>query len=199
MEIPSRSAPFDWSKTRAGWNPDVQRHLQDRTILNGYDRSAGIDNVNYGTNAYRMICETIYTLAENYQHPYRSGHIDKNTQTAIRHYIDAIYDSNWKKQQDEWIIREGIFELYHSGINFLFVPVLLWPFDPAAGHRQWRDILPESIPDRFVMFNESQSPLPICGNNPFVGEDPGYHSGPQGQEIIAQNWYDRIVKDFGLV
>ena len=198
MEIPARAAPFDWKNTGAGWNPEVQRHLQDRAILNGYDKSAGIDNVNYGKNAYRMICETIYTLAENYQHPYRSRLIDKNTQTAIRYYIDCLYDSNWKKQQDEWIIREGILELYHSGIDFLFVPVLLWPFDPLAGNTQWRNILPASIPDRYTMWEEKQSPLPICGNNPFLGEDPGYHSGPLGQEIIAQNWYDRITRSFGI-
>lgn len=198
MEIPARSAPFDWNRSRTGWAPDVQKHLWNRSLMNGYDRSAGIDNVNYGHNDYRMICETIYTLAENFEHPYRSGHIDLNTQTAIRYYIDSIYDSNWKKQQDEWIIREGIFELHHSGINFLFVPALLWPFDPAAGRRQWRNIMPITIPDRCVMWDESQSPLPICGNNPFRGEDPGYHSGPQGQEIIAENWFQRIRTDFNL-
>jgi hypothetical protein len=146
-----------------------------------------------------MICETIYTLAENFDHPYRSGLISKTAQTAVRHYIDGIYDSNWKKQQDEWIIKSGIYELYHAGIDFLFVPVLLWPFDPALGRRQWRDTMPAVIPDRYVMFNEPESPLPITGNNPFDGEDPGYHSGPQGQAIIADNWYQRISRDFRLV
>jgi hypothetical protein len=48
------------------------------------------------------------------------------------------------------------------------------------------------------MFDEKQSVLPICGNNPFEGEDPGYHSGPRGQEIIADNYYRRIVDDFDL-
>ena len=197
MEIPATAAAFDWTKKRDGWNPDIQRHLQDRTLKNGYCREDGIDNVNYGNNNYNMICETIYTLAENYSHPYRSGAINKTAQTAVRHYIDAIYDSNWKKQQDEWIIKEGIYELFHSGIDFLFVPVLLWPFDPALGQNQWRNTI-TAIPDRNVMFNEPESMLPICGNNTFEGEDPGYHSGAQGQEIIANNWYRRITQDFGL-
>lgn len=198
MEIPAASAPFDWSKSTGGWNPDIQKHLQDRSLKNGYRREDGIDNINYGNNNYNMICETIYTLAENYDHPYRSGPISKPAQTAIRHYIDAIYDSEWKKQQDEWLIKEGIFELYHAGINFLFVPVLLWPYDPDLGKNQWREVIPKTIPDRYVMFDEFESVLPICGNNPFSGEDPGYHSSPQGQKIIAENYYRRITQDFDL-
>jgi hypothetical protein len=89
--------------------------------------------------------------------------------------------------------------LYHAGINFLFVPVLLWPFDPALGQKQWRQVISPAIPDRNVMSNEPESVLPICGNNPFEGNDPGYHSGARGQEIIANNYYQRISRDFGLV
>jgi len=199
MEIPATAAPFDWAKSTSGWSPDVQRHLQDRTLKNGYCREDGIDNVNYGHNNYNMICETIYTLAENFDHPYRSGLISKTAQMAIRHWIDGIYDSEWKKQQDEWIIKSGIYELYHSDINFLFVPVLLWPFDPALGANHWRQTICPAVPDRNVMFNEPESVLPICGNNPFIGDDPGYHSGTRGQEIIASNYYQRISRDFGLV
>jgi hypothetical protein len=194
MEIPATAAPFDWKKSTSGWNPDVQRHLQDRSLKNGYRREYGINNVNYGNNNYNMICETIYTLAENYDHPYRSGLISKTAQTAVRHWIDGIYDSEWKKQQDEWIIKSGIYELYHAGIDFLFVPVLLWPFDPATGELQWRNILPPIVPDQYIMFNEPESVLPITGNHPFEGSDPGYHSSPRAQQIIAENYYLRIKR-----
>jgi hypothetical protein len=199
MEIPAAAAPFDWTKKQDGSDPDMQRHLQDRTLKNGYRREDGINNVNYGHNNYNMICETIYSLAKNFDHPYRSGLISKTAQTAVQYWIDGIYDSNWKKQQDEWIIKSGIYELYHSGINFLFVPVLLWPWDPALGREQWRNVISTVIPDRNVMFNESESVLPLTGNNPFEGKDPGYHSGPRGQQLIADNYYQRISRDFGLV
>lgn len=200
MEIPAKAAPFDWNYTPTkdpslpqGWAPKIQDHLQDRTIKNGYCREHGINNVNYGNNNYNMICETIFTLAENIDNQHRSGKISKSTQQAVRHYIDSIYDSEWKKQQDEWIIKEGIFELYHAGIDFLFVPVLLWPFDPDTGEQAWRQIMPSSIPQRYVMSCEPESVLPICGNNMFTGDDPGYHSNAKGQEIIAENYYRRIV------
>ena len=47
MEIPATAAPFDWKKSTGGWDPEIQRHLQDRTLKNGYDRADGINNVNF--------------------------------------------------------------------------------------------------------------------------------------------------------
>jgi hypothetical protein len=193
MEIPARAAPFDWSRSCNGWAPDIQKHLQDRTIKNGYRRQDGIDNVNYGNNNYNMICETIFTLAENYPHPYRLGLINKEVRRAVKHYIDRLYDSEWKKQQDEWIIQSGIFELFHAGIEFLLVPVLLWPWDSNKSQTQWRDVISTVIPDRLIMVDEPCSILRICGNHPFPGQDPGYHSGPDGQQIIADVYRQRIV------
>jgi hypothetical protein len=198
MEIPARAAPYDWSQKNQGWDPPLQRHLQDRKLNNGYDRAAGIDNVNYGNNDYRMICETIFTLAENYPHPYRSGLIDQDSQTAIRYYIDAIYDNQWKKQQDEWIIRNGWSELYHAGIKFLAIPCLLWPFDPDD-QALWRRAVPAPIPDHYVVTQSEHSPLSVCGNHAFAGADPGYHSSPQGQTALADLWYQRITQEFDLL
>jgi hypothetical protein len=192
MEIPARAAPYDWSIKGGGENPPLERHLQDKHKNNGYNQADGINNVNYGNNNYNMICETIFSLAENYPHPYRSGKIDKQTQTAIRHWIDCIYDTHWKKQQDEWIIREGILQLYLDGIKFFVQPVLLWPHD-IENKTLWRDAFPSIIPDQYIIQSSQESVLSVCGNNPFTGEDPGYHSNPVGQKMVAENWYNRIT------
>jgi hypothetical protein len=198
MEIPAASAPYDWEhNVPGGENPPLEQHLQNRELKNGYDRRDGIDNVNYGNNNYNMICETIFSLAENYPHPYRSGKISKDAQRGVRSWIDSIYDNAWKKQMDEWIMVEGILQMYLDGIKFLVLPNLLWPFNPN-NQTQWRDAFPRVIPDRYILTDSSESPQAICGNNPFVGEDPGYHSSAQGQAIIADQWYCRITEQFGL-
>jgi len=197
MEIPATAAPYDWSQRNQGWDPPLQRHLQDSTKKNGYQRKDGIDNVNYGNNNYNMVCETIFTLAENFPHPYRSGLISRDAQTAVRHYIDAIYDTEWKKQQDEWIIVGGLLELYLEGIPFIVCPALLWPFDPN-NQDQWRYAFPAAIPDHYIILDYRHSPLTISGSNPFEGEDPGYHSGQQGQKIIADMYYRRITESHGI-
>jgi hypothetical protein len=73
---------------------------------------------------------------------------------------------------------------------------LLWPFDPANS-ALWRQSIPKTIPDHFVLLDERESPLSVCGNNPIEGghnADPGYHSNPQGQKIIANNYYQHITQ-----
>jgi hypothetical protein len=198
MEIPSAAAPYRaTSNENKGWGNDLQNHLQDRTLKNGYDRNAGIDNINYGKNNYRMICETIFSLAENYHHQYRSVRISQESQTAVKHYVDQLYDSNWKKQQDEWIIREGILQLYLNNIKFLVVPILLWPWD-ANNNQLWRQSFPTLIPDHYIMLNEPESYLPISSQYPHTGDDPGYHMSAQGQQVISKNFYRRMIQDHGL-
>jgi hypothetical protein len=187
MEIPAKAAPYDWNTAATAWDPPLQRHLQNREIKNGYDRDDGINNVNYGHNHYRMICETIFSLAENYPNRFRHGDIDRDTQRAVKHYIDRIYDNAWKKQMDEWIITEGLMRMYQAGIKFLVVPCLLWPWD-QTNQNCWREAIPDVIPDDYIMLAERQSPLVISGDHPFDGEDPGYHSSPHGQRVIAQNY-----------
>ena len=195
MEIPARAAPYDWGQDRpGGWNPELQQHLQDRTIKNGYNRADGIDNVNYGNNNYNMICETIFSLAQGNSHPYRSGYIDKDTQRSIRAYVDAIYDSEWKKQQDEWIIREGVMMLYLDGINFLFLPNLLWPFDPT-NPTQWRQAFPSLIPDHYLQLDPMKTPQVACGLHPCDPKnDPGYHGNNESQELIA-SWHLEYMRN----
>jgi hypothetical protein len=175
----------------------LERHLQNRKLGNGYDRADGIRNVNYGQEPSNMICETIFTLAENYDHRYRAGRITKQAQTGVRHWIDSIYDNAWKKQCDEWIIREGVLMMYLEEIKFLLLPNLLWPHDPD-NHCFWREQFPSMIPDHYIMLDWRESPQTICGNNPFLGEDPGYHGNAHSQVLIADNWYSRMIRDHGI-
>lgn len=200
MEIPASAAPYNWNQTNRGWDSKLQQHLQDRTIKNGYNRNDGIDNVNYGHNNYNMICETIASLAENYDHPYRSGRIDKHTQRSVRAYVDAIYDANWKKQQDEWIIREGVVMTYLDGIKFLFLPNLLWPFDPGY-LSQWRDAFPALIPDHYLQLSPGHTPQVACGTHPLDDQnnDPGYHGNAKSQQLIADWWIEHMQRHFSEV
>jgi hypothetical protein len=73
----------------------------------------------------------------------------------------------------------------------------LWPFDPD-NQAQWRAAFPALIPDHYINLDSAKSPQAICGNNPFTGEDPGYHSSAQGQTIIAEHFYKIISENFQL-
>ena len=168
MEIPADSVPYGWSQApSSGENPPLEQHLQNRKLGNGYRREDGIRNVNYGREPSNMICETIFTLAENYEHPYRMGRITKSAQIMM--YLD--------------------------GIKFIVLPNLLWPFDPD-NQAQWRQAFPNLVPDQYINLESSNSLQSICGNNPFTGEDPGYHSSPAGQEIIAEHFSQHWLTHF---
>lgn len=189
MEIPASAAPYDWKLKNTNWNPPLQQHLQDQDLLNGYDPDAGIDNVNYGTNPYRMICETIFSLAENQPHRYRPTKINKDTQEAVKQYVNFLYDSNWKRQQDEWIIRDGIMQLYYSGIPFLLVANNLWDNTTV------RAAIPSVVPDHYLTLKYEETPAYATNTWPFTTkEDPGYHGSPESQKYLADIYYN-IIKN----
>jgi hypothetical protein len=87
--------------------------------------------------------------------------------------------------------------MYFDGLAFFVQPSLLWPWDPD-NTKQWRQAFPGMLPDQYIMLNERESVLPMTGNNPFTGDDPGYHGSPYSQELIAENWFNRIKNDFAL-
>lgn len=190
MEIPASAAPYEFrSDDYKGPGCDLQKHLQNTELKNGYDPADGIKNVNYNNQPYNMICETIFSLAENYQHQYRSRQIDKDTNLAIKMYINHIYDSAWKKQLDEWIIIEGVMQAYFAGIKFFMIPSNLWMIMSEA-----RKKIPAVVPNRYIMQNQEHSPLHAAYLYPPKGEDLGYHTEPEGQEYLADIYYKLITE-----
>jgi hypothetical protein len=192
MEIPAGAAPYiPKQNENRGWNPELQQHLQ-KNHGTGYDRAAGIDNVNYGTNPYRMICETIFSLAENYDHPYRSGKLDRGTQAAIKQYINFMYDSEWKRQQDQWIIRDGIMQLFYAEIPFLLIACNIWTSDTV------RDEFPSVMDDRYFTLQYEATPAYSTNQWQFTGKDPGYHGSPESQEYLADVYYKLITETWKI-
>lgn len=188
IEIPASAAPY--VPPLGAVNPGIllQEHLQNKSISNGYNPEEGLKNVNYANKPYNMICETIFSLAENYPHPYRSSKIDKATQVAVKNYVNFMYDSNWKYQLDTWIIRDGIIQLFLNKINFIVLPDNLWNTNIV------RNIIPQLIPDKYLITDFEKTPAHATGNLfPLNGrEDPGYHGLPASQVYLANTYYDII-------
>jgi hypothetical protein len=194
MEIPAQNAPYIPPKNEnKGWASDLQKHLQKNHEI-GYDPAAGINNINYGNNNYRMICETIFSLVENYDHPYRSQRISKDSQSAMKQYVNFLYDSQWKLQQDRWIIRDGILQLFYAKIPFLLVANTIWNSDTV------RDSFPDVIPDKhFTLdFKETPAYATTIWELTDTTKDPGYHTLPEGQVYLADTYYKIITDRFGI-
>jgi hypothetical protein len=198
MEIPAKAAPYDFKKNQEGplgWDNFFEKHLR-KSHRNGYAPAAGINNVNYGNNPYRMICETMFTLAENIKNEYRSVRLDDGTTKAMKEYINYLYDSDWKLQKDRWMMRDGIMQLYYANIPFLLVANNLWNVDTV------RQEMPAVLPDRYMTLRQEHTPAhattiyPIKGDN--FKNDPGYHGDPESQQYLADIYYQIITKEFGI-
>jgi hypothetical protein len=96
--------------------------LQNSALGNGYRREDGIRNVNYGTEPSNMICETIFTLAENFDHPYRQARITKQAQTGVRHWIDSQSTTMLGKSNVMSGSCEMASMMYLDGIKFIVCP-----------------------------------------------------------------------------
>ena len=165
-----------------------------------YDKNAGLDNINYGKNHSRMIVETMHSLSADWQHPYRPNQrVPEEIKKALEMYINYLYDGMWKRQMDEWVIRDGLNQLQAHNIPFLINP----------GFSMWDTIsemkasLQNTILDKYMLDNEDLNPFKVfCDyppegaskENPYGTNDPGYHTSQYGQQFIADGFYD-IIKD----
>jgi hypothetical protein len=192
-EIPASAAPYDWSIAPTSWNTPLQQHLQNNDLKNGYVPEYGVQNINLSKDTpYTMISETIFSLAENYDHAYRSTRIDKNTQNAMKQWVNFLYDSNWKLQMDRWIISDGIFRLHHAGIPFLLVACNIWTSNDV------REAFPEIIPDKCLTLKYEDTSAYSTNEWPFDKNDPGYHGSVQSQTYVADRYYDLIKNEWKL-
>jgi hypothetical protein len=173
-----------------------QRSSLDHDEKDCYDSSLKLKNINYDSNEYRLIAETIFSLSDFTVHPYRKFELSKEASAAVKYYIKNLYDHSWKRQNDQWIIRDGIIALQQANIPFLIFCDFLWPIrDLKSGltlSEFWRDSFYKCIPDKCIWLDPSSSIQKVCSNNPPEGPDPGYHSSVYGQQIIAENIHNHI-------
>ena len=180
---------------------DFEAYQDDKK---SYFKEAGLENINYGDNHSRLVIETIHSLAGNWDHPYRPNqNVPEDVQKAIQMYVNCLYDARWKRQLDEWIIRDGLVQLKLNNIPFLINPGLsLW------GKIEGMKIaLSNVIEEKYMLDSDEKNTFEIYTKYPPSGrtpensygiEDPGYHTSYEGQQILASNFYDIIKERWGL-
>jgi hypothetical protein len=152
----------------------------------GYSKQHGLDNINYGNNPYRMISEPIGTLIENIDHPTRYKQLDQHTESALQYYVNHLYDHKWKQQQDEWIVRDGIMQLFYFKIPFLVIAGPLWHVGNI------RNRIPKVVNNNSLTLVYEETPNYAIHKWPFEGADPGYHGSPASQAYLAEIYAKKI-------
>jgi hypothetical protein len=189
IEFPTSASTFTYDAAK---NKSEALQLEDHLAFSNlgiYDKNVGLDNVMYTNHRYvsnktppRLISDSIPTLLMT-----GSTKIGSDVKTALKHYVNFLYDSAWKKQQDQWIIRDGILQLYYHNIPFLMVTEALWDFNEV------RLEFPLFIPD-YCLPKEKETPLYATRKWPCGKFDPGYHGAKESQIYLA-DIYCNIIKD----
>lgn len=154
---------------------------------NGYHWEDGIKNFNYGNaHPYRMIGETMFSVIENYDHNYRIAKVDKHTRMAMEGYAAFLYDAHWKRQVDNWVLFSGLWKL-----DYLNIPFLFNGWNTYIHGKGWSSDFPQSFLQKY--FAPSHFALgAFCNSHPLTGQDPGYHTHPDGQIAIAELYYNFV-------
>jgi hypothetical protein len=192
IEIPVASVEYTFEESkRRGWNAHLDAFLKRKQPSVGYDKSLGLANINYeNAQPYRIISEQLVCLAENEwndrpnQVPYI---LTKETQNAVKQYINYMYDSEWKLQQDKWILGDGIMRLAYENIPYMVISGNCWDHDNI------RHELPAIIQDKNLISKYEETIVYATSKWPHESIDPGYHTSLHGQRYLANIYLSKIM------
>lgn len=142
-----------------------------------YQVERGLKNFNYPEYNNTMISETIFSIIDWPQHPYRDRPIKSDVKHATKSYAAVIYDPAWKSQCDSWVLNSGLWELHNKNIKFLYNPWILG--------REMID-LPQWFQDKYCI--GEQVNLISLMKKYAPEQDPGYHTTEQGQQYIKDQY-----------
>lgn len=206
IEIPVKQTKFDFNNNTIWQKLQLFLRTTNKDDSIGYDFNAGLDNINYSNNNYRMVSEMIYSLANNMPNHYRKNELDTSTQNAIKEYVNNIYDPLWKQQIDRWIIRDGLVQLKYANIPFLVVPgTKLWETAKILN-----EDLNTVLDEKYLWLDDTTTPVAIQETHRFhpnvekheidwANKDPGYHTSVVGQAVLANKYYEVIKNRWNLV
>lgn len=156
-----------------------------------YQNYNSIYNIDYSNNLnkssdhinFKKIDPTLYSLTFNdifFGNKYNFNEKDIN---LFKDYFDRMYDLNWKRQQDTWIISDGLRKLQDNNINFYCINNFLNKEDlEIFGDKIIYDT--ELNPWSYFIENHNTKYL--------------FHTNLEEQEILFEKWYSFLRKHIDI-
>lgn len=166
-----------------------------------YNPNLGIKNFNYSiADDSRLLVDQISSFLNDYG-TYCRKEVPEPIKDTIKNYSLYMYDPYWKKQQDKWILRDGLLELQRKNINFLvgLGSTLFYDIN------EMKNFLIGAIDEKYIITDPTVNTWYTYLNFPPEGrtketvygiKDPGYHSTPEGQIYLANCLYNYIKDRF---
>ena len=154
-----------------------------------YNKELGIYNIDYQNfadqssihegfikNTPTLRSETIINILNGTINLYNP--ISKEMTKSVEYYFDFMYDSGWKKQQDSWIIANGVHKLIENNINFCVVLSNLYPSDFSFCKENIIDANDDKNPSKHWS-NDKNVPYP-------------FHLTIEDEIMLSKLWYEYL-------
>jgi hypothetical protein len=102
--------------------------------------------------------------------------LNKNEIKILEKWFDRFYESNWKKQQDGWILADGIRRLQDNNINFSFICTSV------------NSKLFDFCKDRIIPYESELNPSKYK-DGPVSYR---FHTSLETQQILSEKWYNYL-------
>jgi hypothetical protein len=106
-------------------------------------------------------------------------HLNENEIKILEKWFDRFYDSAWKRQQDGWILADGVRRLQDNNINFTFIctSVDLNLFDFCK--------------NKIIYYDSELTPSKYNNQNSTYR----FHTSLETQEMLSEKWYSYLQKE----
>jgi hypothetical protein len=135
-------------------------------------------------------CKTIndndYTMGSESIESLLNGGIFPEKKSAVDNFLSNIYNRKWKIQMDRHAIYSMAHQIYTKGIPFLFMIDII----DAASKMSW-------LPKNQIGFSWKELESITLDKFDIKFEDPGYHTTPEVQMIIADDTIEKIKSILG--
>lgn len=135
-------------------------------VLEAQTISNMINHPDIYLNGFRYITRNIFT--DDYL---------KNVINIWKEYYIHCFDMNWKKQQDTWIIANGLYNLKKHNIKFFIIPQFMYLED--LGDFEENIVIPNTELDPWRQHSRSTKAR--------------FHTDIEAQYRLADRWFDFLV------
>ena len=121
--------------------------------------------------------------------------VPRSYKKAMGYYFKNIYNQEWERKKQVWVINDAINELQYNKIPCIFQPGFLIG-DSASNYLYTEDESLEYFYNLYgftIPYNDSLSKISITSKHDWLPNDPGYHTTVESQHIFYRYLVEKAL------
>ena len=123
------------------------------------------------------------TMVSVHQSMVKNHDLSAGHKTALKYYFDEIYNEEWEKKKQIWIINDALTELQHNKIPCILQPGFLISRVDINNAYTIEETLKHfyNLYGFIIPYEHSLAKISLENKHKWLNNDPGYHTHPEGQ------------------